>query len=54
MFELIVDVEKNPGLQSMNSSDPCVISQFPVFQGNFSVVHYNVQSLSNKVDIIEP
>lgn len=48
------DVEKNPGPQSTNSSDSSIVSQFPVFHGNFSVVHYNVQSLLNKVDIIEP
>ena len=47
------DVEKNPGSQSDNA-DNTSFSSFPVFNGNFSVVHYNVQSLLHKVDIIEP
>ena len=46
------DVEKNPGPESDNQSDTSSTSSFPVFQGNFSVVHYNVQSLLHKVDII--
>lgn len=47
------DVEKNPGPQSDND-DNTSFSSFPLFNGNFSVVHYNVQSLLHKVDIIEP
>lgn len=47
------DVEKNPGPQS-NNGDNTSFSSVPVFNGNFSVVHYNVQSLLHKVDIIEP
>ena len=47
------DVEKNPGPQSDNDNNTS-FSSFPVFNGNFSVVHYNVQSLLHKVDIIEP
>lgn len=48
------DVEKNPGPESDDQSDASSASLFPVFQGNFSVVHYNVQSLLHKVDIIGP
>ena len=46
------DVEKNPGPESDNQSDTSSISSFSVFQGDFSVVHYNVQNLLHKVDII--
>lgn len=46
------DVEKNPGPESDNRSDTSSTCSFPVFQGNFSVVDYNVQSLLHKVDII--
>ena len=46
------DVEKNPGPESDNQTDTSSTSSFPAFQGNFSVVHYNVQSLLHKVDII--
>ena len=47
------DVEKNPGpeTETDNISDSASAA---VFHGNFSVVHYNVQSVANKLDIIEP
>ena len=48
------DVEKNPGPDNNSNHDTSSQSSFPVFQGNFSVVHYNVQSLMQKIDIIEP
>ena len=48
------DVEKNPGPDNNSNHDTSSQSSFPVFQGNFSVVHYNVQSLLQKIDIIEP
>ena len=47
------DVGKNPGPQSDNDNNTS-FSSFPVFNGFFSVAHYNVQSLLHKVDIIEP
>ena len=37
-----------------NTSDTSSSASFPVFNGNFSVVHYNVQSVQHKLDIIEP
>ena len=48
------DIEKNPGPDNSSYSDTSPQSTFPVVQGNFSVVHYNVQSLLHKLDIIEP
>ncbi|MCG8112559.1 MAG: endonuclease/exonuclease/phosphatase family protein, partial [Candidatus Thiodiazotropha taylori] len=47
------DVEKNPGPQS-DISNETSSSAFPIFEGHFSLVHYNVQSLLNKVDLVEP
>ena len=49
------DVEKNPGpgtesddiLNDTNSASSAVL------HGDFSVVHYNVQNVVNKVDVIE-
>ena len=38
----------------MDSSETSSSCHFPVFQGNFSMVHYNVQSLQHKIDILEP
>ncbi|MCG8048840.1 MAG: reverse transcriptase domain-containing protein [Candidatus Thiodiazotropha endolucinida] len=52
LLEQAGDIEKNPGPEHDQESDTS--SSFPAFQGNFSVVHYNVQSLLNKVGIIEP
>ena len=48
------DVEKNPGPENDNTSDTSSSTSYPVFNGNFSVVHYNVQSVQHKLDIIEP
>ena len=48
------DVEKNPGPDNNSNHDTSSQSSFPVFHGNFSIVHFNVQSLLQKVDIIEP
>ena len=50
------DVKQNPGpdLNTVNSSKCSTLSlNCPDFLDNFSVVHYNVQSLSNKHDILE-
>ena len=48
------DVEKNPGPDNNSNYDTSSQSSLPVFQGNFLVVHYNVQGLLQKIDIIEP
>ena len=48
------DVEKNPGPTSVSSDESNESFKFPPLQGNLSMVHYNVQSLANKVDLIEP
>ena len=45
------DVEKNPGPTSESSDESNESFQF---QGILSMVHYNVQSFANKIDIIEP
>ena len=53
---LIGGIETNPGPrleESSNSSAACGIFEKSSIKGKFSVVHYNIQSLSNKVDIIE-
>ncbi|MCG7869675.1 MAG: endonuclease/exonuclease/phosphatase family protein [Candidatus Thiodiazotropha taylori] len=51
------DVEPNPGPDSSDSSLSSSSSSFSscntILQEHFSVVHYNIQSLSNKVDILE-
>ena len=51
------DIELNPGpyspdisLSSDSSGSPMDVS---VFESNFSVVHYNVQSLLNKIDLLQ-
>ena len=38
----------------MSSGESNESFKFPPLQGNLSMVHYNVQSLANKVDLIEP
>ena len=48
------DIEKNPGPNSASSTESDDLFQFPPLQGNLSMVHYNVQSLASKTDIIEP
>ena len=53
---LIGGMETNPGPhlgESSNSSSASGIFEKSSIKSNFSVVHYNIQSLSNKVDIIE-
>ena len=50
------DVKQNPGpdLNTSTSSEDSTLSlNSPDFLNNFSVVHYNVQSLSNKHGILE-
>ena len=48
------DIEKNPGPNSASSTESDDSFQFPPLQGNLSMVHFNVQSLASKTDIIEP
>ena len=48
------DIEKNPGPQSDITEETSASFVFPPLHGNFSLVHYNVQSLYNKVDILQP
>ena len=53
---LIGGIETNPGPrlnESSNSSSASGIFEKSSIKSNFSVVHYNIQSLSNKVNIIE-
>ena len=53
---LIVGIETNPGPrleESSNFSAAYGIFEKSSIKGKFSFVHYNIQSLSNKVDIIE-
>ena len=44
------DVEKNPGPVNDNTSDTSSSTPFPVFNGNFSVKHCNVQSVQHKLE----
>ena len=39
---------------SVNSDEPKESFKFPPLQGNISMVHYNVQSLANKIYLIKP
>lgn len=48
------DIETNPGPNSSGSSERDSSYLFPPLHGNFSLVHYNIQSVLNKLDIIEP
>ena len=48
------DVEKNAGPDNNSNHDTSSQSSFPVLKGNLSVVHYSIQSLLQKIDIIEP
>ena len=45
-------IERNPG-PSSNSSSTGPTSEDTSIRSNFSIVHYNVQSLANKLDLIE-
>ena len=47
------DVELNPGPQSADISSSTESFNVSVFERNFSLVHYNVQSLLNKIDQIQ-
>lgn len=48
------DIETNPGPNSSGSSERDSSYLFPPLHGNLSLVHYNIQSVLNKLDIIEP
>ena len=48
------DVEKNPGPTINTCNDRNQSFSFPPLQGNLSLVHYNVQSILYKTDILEP
>lgn len=53
---LIAGVERNPGPSSQhpsNSTDSTQNFEDSIIKDKFSVVHYNIQSISNKVDLIE-
>ena len=60
LYLLIVlsgDIEINPGPESVDLSSPCssctTYINLSLFEQNFSVVHYNVQSLLAKVDQLQ-
>lgn len=53
---LIAGIERNPGPSTVYSSSSTASSSTfdeTVFRENFSIVHYNVQSILNKLDLIE-
>lgn len=53
---LIAGIERNPGPtlnDSFNSLESTLIFDEKVIQEKISVVHYNVQSIVNKIDILE-
>ena len=52
---LIAGVERNPGPVSESSvnSNPSHTNKSQLIVDKFSMVHYNVQSLRNKIDLIE-
>ena len=54
---LIAGIEPNPGPISENSVNSSTLSvsfdDLNAIKNKFSVVHYNVQSISDKLDIIE-
>ena len=55
-FLFISGIERNPGPASNNSFDSSSTSFTPdekVIESKFSVVHYNIQSIANKLDLIE-
>ena len=49
---LIGGIEPNPG-PSSNSSSPGPTFEDTSIRSNFSIVHYNIQSLANKLDLTE-
>ena len=53
---LIGGIEQNPGPHSdvsLKSSSSGPVFESTAINNKFSIVHYNIQSLSNKLDIIE-
>ena len=53
---LIAGIERNPGPlsdSSASSSDSIISAEEQAIKDKFSVVHYNVQSILNKLDLIE-
>ena len=53
---LTAGVERNPGPSSTSSSSSTFSTPSfdeTVIKNNFSIVHYNVRSLANKIDLIE-
>lgn len=53
---LIAGVERNPGPSSTSSSSSTTSTPSfdeTVIKNKFSIVHYNVQSIANKIDLIE-
>ena len=48
------NVEKNPEPPTNTSNDTNQSFSFPRLQGNLSLMHYNVQSILHKTDILEP
>ena len=51
---LISDIERNPSpASSLNSSSSSTTFEEKVITEKLSVVHYNVQSIMNELDIIE-
>ncbi|MEW8547189.1 MAG: endonuclease/exonuclease/phosphatase family protein, partial [Candidatus Thiodiazotropha sp.] len=49
----ISGIERNPGPASTSSSSSSTTFEEKVIKDKFSVVHYNVQSIMNKLDLIE-
>ena len=49
---LIGGLERNPGPSSNTSSTGPTLEDTSI-RSNFSIVHYNVQSLANKLDLTE-
>ena len=52
---LMAGVERNPGPQPEPSTDsnPILSETSQIIKDKFSIVHYNVQSIANKLDLIE-
>ena len=52
---LIAGIERNPGPlsdSSVSSSDSIISAEEQAIKDKFSVVHYNVQSILNKLDLM--
>ena len=50
------DISENPGPSDTESSDSDISKDsldLSIFENNFTVVHYNIQSLANKVDQLQ-